>query len=69
MFLQINLVLKYIEIKNVFVLKLLLSIICLQTGSVDLHAFDKMIEMAAATPRKFGLAPKTSEIFATEAVS
>jgi hypothetical protein len=36
---------------------------------VDLHAFDKMIETAAATPRKFGLAPKTSEIFATEAVS
>jgi hypothetical protein len=28
-----------------------------------------MIEAAAATPRKFGLAPKTSEIFATEAVS
>jgi len=28
-----------------------------------------MIETAAATPRKFGLAPKTSEIFATEAVS
>ena len=36
---------------------------------MDLHAFDKMIETAAATPRKFGLAPKTSEIFSTEAVS
>ena len=40
-----------------------------QIGAVDLQAFDKMIETAAAAPRKFGLAPNSSELFATEAVS
>jgi Ca2+-binding EF-hand superfamily protein len=32
-------------------------------GAVDPVAFDKMIEAAAAAPRRFGLAPKTSELF------
>jgi hypothetical protein len=35
------------------------------TGSVDHVAFDKMIEAAAAAPRRFGLAPTTSQLFAT----
>ena len=32
-------------------------------------AFDKMVEKAAFAPRRFGLAPKTVDIFPTEAVS
>jgi hypothetical protein len=32
-------------------------------GAVDPVAFDKMIEAAAAAPRKYGLAPKTSDMF------
>ncbi len=32
-------------------------------------AFDKMVEAAAKAPRKFGLAPKSSEAFKTDAVS
>jgi hypothetical protein len=31
-------------------------------------AFDKMVEMAAFAPRRFGLAPKTTELFPNEAV-
>ncbi len=40
-----------------------------QIGAVDLAAFDKMVEAAAKAPRKFGLAPKSSEAFKTDAVS
>jgi Ca2+-binding EF-hand superfamily protein len=36
------------------------------TGAVDPVAFDKMIEAAAAAPRRFGLAPKTSDLFKSE---
>jgi len=36
-------------------------------GSVDPVAFDKMIEAAANAPRRFGLAPKTSDLFKSEA--
>jgi Ca2+-binding EF-hand superfamily protein len=36
-------------------------------GTVDLMAFDKMVEKAAFAPRRFGLAPKTVDIFPTEA--
>ena len=32
-------------------------------GTVGQHAFDLMVEEAAATPRKFGLAPSSAEIF------
>jgi uncharacterized protein YqcC (DUF446 family) len=38
-----------------------------KTGAVDPVAFDKMIEEAAAAPRRFGLAPKTSEMFKSDA--
>jgi Ca2+-binding EF-hand superfamily protein len=38
-----------------------------KSGAVDLVAFDKMIEAAAAAPRRFGLAPKTSDLFKTDA--
>jgi hypothetical protein len=31
-------------------------------------AFDKMIEAAANAPRRFGLAPKTNDLFKTHAV-
>ena len=44
------------------------SITTFQTGTVDLLAFDKMVEKAAFAPRRFGLAPKTSDLFPTEAV-
>jgi hypothetical protein len=37
-------------------------------GAVDPMAFDKMIEAAAAAPRRFGLAPKTSDLFASPMV-
>ena len=40
-----------------------------RTGEVGPVAFDKMIEAAAAAPRRYGLAPKTSDLFPTEAVS
>jgi Ca2+-binding EF-hand superfamily protein len=36
------------------------------TGSVDPIAFDKMIEAAAAAPRRFGLAPKSSDMFKSD---
>jgi Ca2+-binding EF-hand superfamily protein len=38
-----------------------------RTGAIDLVAFDKLIEAAAAAPRRFGLAPKTSDLFKTDA--
>ena len=38
-------------------------------GEVTPEAFDKMIEDAAAAPRRFGLAPRTEELFPNEAVS
>jgi hypothetical protein len=38
-------------------------------GAVDPMAFDKMIEAAAEAPRRFGLAPKTSDLFSSPAVS
>ena len=44
------------------------SITTFQTGTVDLLAFDKMVEKAAFAPRRLGLAPKTSDRFPTEAV-
>merc|ERR1712045_641655 len=34
-------------------------------GEVEPAEFDEMIECAAAAPRRFGLAPKTSEMFKT----
>jgi hypothetical protein len=40
-----------------------------KSGGVDVTAFDKMIEAAAAAPRRFGLAPKTSDLFKSDAVS
>ena len=38
-------------------------------GEVDPIAFDKMIEAAAAAPRRHGLAPKTEDMYKTDAVS
>ena len=38
-------------------------------GAVDPIAFDKMIEAAANAPRRFGLAPKTSDLFPTPMVT
>ena len=38
-------------------------------GAVDPIAFDKMIEAAANAPRRFGLAPKTSDLFPTAMVT
>lgn len=35
-------------------------------GAVTPEVFDDMIECAAAAPRRFGLAPKTSEMYKTE---
>ena len=40
-----------------------------KTGAVDIAAFDTMVEAAAKAPRRFGLAPKSSEFFSSEAVS
>jgi hypothetical protein len=37
-------------------------------GAVDPVAFDKMVEAAARAPRALGLAPKTKDIFPTDAV-
>jgi hypothetical protein len=37
-------------------------------GAVDPMAFDKMIEAAASAPRRYGLAPKSSEMFPTHMV-
>jgi hypothetical protein len=45
------------------------NFIHLQMGAVDPMAFDKMIEAAAEAPRRFGLAPKTSDLFSSPAVS
>jgi len=39
-----------------------------QTGLVDADGFDKMIELAGAAPRKFGLAPPTNKTYATDEV-
>jgi hypothetical protein len=36
-------------------------------GAVNHAAFDKMIEAAAEAPRRFGLAPKTSDLFKSDA--
>merc|ERR1719336_820328 len=36
------------------------------TGFIDAAKFDKMIEMAADAPRKFGFAPPTSETYAND---
>jgi len=38
-----------------------------KAGKVDPVAFDKMIEDAAAAPRRYGLAPATSDMFKTDA--
>ena len=40
-----------------------------RTGEVGPVAFDKMIEAAALAPRRFDLAPKSSAMFANDAVS
>ena len=40
-----------------------------RSGLVDPVAFDLMIEDAATAPRRFGLAPKTSDLYQTDAVS
>ena len=37
-------------------------------GGVGLEAFDRMIEQAAAAPRRFGLAPRSSDMFLDEKV-
>jgi len=37
-----------------------------QTGLVDAAGFDKMIELAAAAPRKFGFAPPTNQTYKTD---
>ena len=37
-------------------------------GKVSPEAFDRMIEDAAAAPRRFGLAPKSEEMFASAEV-
>lgn len=41
----------------------------MRTGEVDAVTFDHMIEDAADAPRRHGLAPKSSAMFATDAVS
>ena len=38
-------------------------------GEVGPAEFDEMIECAAEAPRRFGLAPKTDEMFKTKGVS
>ena len=40
-----------------------------RTGEVGPVAFDKMIEAAAAAPRRFGLAPSSASMFKSDAVS
>ena len=40
----------------------------MRTGEVDAVTFDRMIEDAADAPRRHGLAPKSSAMFATDAV-
>jgi len=37
-----------------------------QTGLVDTAGFDKMIELAASAPRKFGYAPPTNQTYKTD---
>jgi hypothetical protein len=37
-------------------------------GKVTIDNFDSMVEMSAAPPRKLGFAPKTADIFPTDAV-
>merc|ERR1711881_570113 len=39
----------------------------MRTGEVDAVTFDRMIEDAADAPRRHGLAPKSSAMFATDA--
>lgn len=38
-----------------------------KTGEIDAVAFDKLIEAAAAAPRRFGLAPRTEDLFPSDA--
>jgi len=38
-----------------------------KSGEVDVKGFDSMIESAADAPRRFGLAPKTSDMFKSDA--
>ena len=40
-----------------------------RNGTVGPFAFDRMIEAAAAAPRRFGLAPRTEEMFPNEMVN
>ena len=40
----------------------------MRTGEVDPVSFDKMIEAAAAAPRRHGLAPKSEAMFASDTV-
>ena len=37
-------------------------------GKVDLDGFDKLVEMAAFLPRKYGFAPTSESMFASESV-
>ena len=52
-----------------FLLKTFQSGDVMRTGEVDPVSFDKMIEAAAAAPRRHGLAPKSSAMFANDTVS
>jgi len=49
-----------------FLLKTFQSGDVMRTGEVDPVSFDKMIEAAAAAPRRHGLAPKSEAMFASD---
>lgn len=49
-----------------FLLKNFQSGDVMRTGEVDAVTFDKLIEAAAAAPRRHGLAPKSSAMFAND---
>ena len=51
-----------------FLLKTFQSGDVMRTGEVDPVSFDKMIEAAAAAPRRHGLAPKSEAMFASDTV-
>jgi hypothetical protein len=59
---------EYIEL-YFFLLKTFQSGDVARKGQVDAMAFDRMIEAAADAPRRFGLAPKSSDMFSTDYVS
>ena len=51
-----------------FLLKNFQSGDVMRTGEVDAVTFDRLIEAAAAAPRRHGLAPKSSAMFANDTV-